>query len=159
MQQWEVKQLEKKLAEEERLKMQEKEKQKLLREKYKELLSKWQVRKVHKIEEIDTSICCYACNEIISNSLEVCPVCETESSEIDESSNLVESGWEVITIQCLECNSYFKLVAGKWYGWNEGDEPKIVQISKEEAEAENGIRDKVDKANYYDFVSQLKIGE
>lgn len=156
MQQWELSQIEKQKELEEKQRQKTKEEKLLLKAKYRETLSKWQVRKVYEVE-LDSSICCEECNEIICNYLEVCPVCKTENISIDESSSLIEPGWEAINIQCNECDSYFKLVSGGWYGYPEN--PKIVQISKEEAEAENGIRDDVDKANYYDYVSKLKIGK
>lgn len=156
MQKWELNQIEKQKEIDERYRERTQEEKLLLKAQYRKTLSTWQVRKVYEVE-LTSSVCCEECNEIVNNSLEICPICKTEDVEIDEGSSLVESGWEVITIQCYKCKSYFKLVTGSWYGYPE--DPKVVQISKEEEEAENGVRDAVDKANYYSFVSKLKLGE
>ena len=156
MQQMEFNQIERQKEIDEKYREKTKKEKLLLKAQYVKTLSTWQVRKVYEVE-LDSSICCDVCNEVISNYLEICPVCKTENAGIDESSSLVESGWERITIQCDKCNSYFKLVAGGWYGYPEN--PKVVQISKEEEEAENGVRDDVDKANYYDYIFKLKLRE
>jgi len=156
MQKWEFNQIERQKEIDEKYREKTKEEKLLMKAQYRETLSTWQVRKVYEVE-LDSDICCDVCNEIISNQLEICPICKTENVGIYESSSLVESGWEAITIQCEECKSYFKLVSGGWYGYPE--DPRVVQISKEEEEAENGVRDDVDKANYYSFISKLKIGE
>lgn len=101
-----------------------------LAEKYKEINSKLQVRKIYEVE-IDFEICCDECCDIIHNHIEECPICKAEFAATDSYCNLDDE----TTIQCTECNSYLKLVSGRWYGWEE-DSPKVVLVTQEEAIAE-----------------------
>lgn len=105
-----------------------------LAKKYEEINSKLQVRKVYELE-VDTEICCEECMEVVHNHIEECPICKVEFAATDSYCNLDEPGFNEKTIKCVECNSYLKLVEGRWYGWDENS-PKVVVISEEECKAE-----------------------
>jgi hypothetical protein len=146
MQQWEIAQINRQKEEEKRLKQE-------TREKHENVLSTWQVRKIYEIEvEGEYSD---LCGEIVHNHLETCPICQKEYASTSSYCSLSEPRWEEVHTRCDECDSYFKLVAGEWYGYNET--PKVVQISEDEYNTEEFLI--TDKTEYYNFVSQLKIGE
>lgn len=148
MQKWEIAQLDKQVAEEKRLKQ-------ATKEKYEKVLSTWQVRKVYEIEVESEYSDLY--NEIVHNHLETCPICQKEYASTGSCCSLSEPRGEEIHTSCEECDSYFKLVAGEWYSYDET--PKVIQISEEEYNAGEYLLTCADKTDYYNYVSKLKIGE
>ena len=146
MQQFEVAQLSRQKEEEKRLKQETKN-------KYEKILSTWQVRRVYEVEVEGEYSDLYG--EIVHNHLETCPICLKEYASTGSYSSLSEPRWEEIHTSCDECDSYFKLVAGEWYGYNET--PKVVQISEEEYNAGEYLLTCADKTDYYNYVSKLKI--